>query len=600
MEVPGDNTAPTALQVEGQSNPSHVPDSVPEFSAIHHNSAGYGATDYQIQVSASSTDWSNPAWDSGKTALATSTADNARSGEITYGGPLLTTETTYHWRIKFWDELDREGAWSTETASFSIGLSGSTDIIQNIHFTYDNVGNITQVNDYSSTQAAKVIAYTYDDLYRLTSASTTAASSTPFSRTYTYSSIGNITNKSDQGIYTYSETGYTNPHAATSIGGTNYMYDNNGNITSYGSDSYGWDYRNRLASTQGTATTTYAYDHNNMRVKKTVDETSTIYPNKLFNTKGATTTLHIFDEDGELLASIEGNGTATTAQYIHTDHLGGTNVVTDESKEVVQTLDYYPYGEERIETGIFDEVRKFTGHEYDEESDLTYAEQRYYDQDIGRWMSQDPVFLAVGTTELTELTRLALDQYLSDPQGFNSYSYARNNPLRLVDEEGEWFKDVITGQQSFGDFTIEVGQTAEVLYQSNPVWQSALDNPVETSAIVAVGGGAASYTGIAGVTAASFLKGAAALLNTIGILRTTEGALEYNAQRTNPNAFDQAQIESTRNQLIFDLVTNIAGKAGSAQEQSAIEFLNAALTGVSEASDSFGSSQSSSSDDDNE
>jgi len=76
-----------------------------------------------------------------------------------------------------------------------------------------------------------MLVYMYDDLFRLTSASTTAASSTPFSRTYAYSAIGNITNKSDQGDYTYGETGYTNPHAVTDINGTTLGYDNVGNVT---------------------------------------------------------------------------------------------------------------------------------------------------------------------------------------------------------------------------------------------------------------------------------------------------------------------------------------------------------------------------------
>jgi hypothetical protein len=55
-------------------------------------------------------------------------------------------------------------------------------------------------------------------------------------------------------------------------------YDNNGNVTGYGSDSYSWDYRNRLTqSTAGGTDTFYGYDHNNMRVTKGDGTAATTY-----------------------------------------------------------------------------------------------------------------------------------------------------------------------------------------------------------------------------------------------------------------------------------------------------------------------------------
>lgn len=99
--------------------------------------------------------------------------------------------------------------------------------------------------------------------------------------------------------------------------------------------------------------------------------------------------------------------------------------MTDSTGNVIESSDYYPYGEQRINAGSFTEQRKFTGHEYDAESDLTYANARYYDQNIGRWIAQDPA------------SRDDPNQFLRDPQQFNMYSYARNNPLILVDSTGE-------------------------------------------------------------------------------------------------------------------------------------------------------------------
>ena len=110
---------------------------------------------------------------------------------------------------------------------------------------------------------------------------------------------------SDGGSYTYAETGYANPHAVTSVGGTAYAYDNNGNVTSAGNRGYEWDYQNRLIAA-GTAlgTTTYGYDHTGERVFKAMGSATTSYPNMYYNTDGTTETMHIFSPDGTLLAVV--------------------------------------------------------------------------------------------------------------------------------------------------------------------------------------------------------------------------------------------------------------------------------------------------------
>ncbi|OGG55220.1 hypothetical protein A3D62_01900 [Candidatus Kaiserbacteria bacterium RIFCSPHIGHO2_02_FULL_49_11] len=124
--------------------------------------------------------------------------------------------------------------------------------------------------------------------------------------------------------------------------------------------------------------------------------------------------------------------TATSTYFNHPDHLGGANIVTDSSGDLAQTLDYYPFGAQRVNTkaGNFDEQYKFTGHEQDEDTDLTYAKQRYYGQDYGRFLSVDPVVQNLGMDTRTPLV-------LKDPQLQNSYSYVRNNPLILTDPDGE-------------------------------------------------------------------------------------------------------------------------------------------------------------------
>jgi len=309
--------------------------------------------------------------------------------------------------------------------------------------------------------------------------------------------------------YTYATNtpSYINPHAvATTTGDSTvaYTYDNNGNLTSNGTSTYTWDYNNRLTQAVGNnSTSTYTYNPWGQRVKQTVATTSlasTYYPTKFYNTDGTTPVKHIFAGD-MLIATVTGTGTTSTVSYIHTDHLGGTSVVTDSSGATKELTDYYPYGNTRFDdqTG-FNEQRKFTGHEYDSPTGLSYMNARYYTGTNGRFISQDPLFLAIGDNgQVKQITGQELQRLLADPQALNAYAYARGNPLRLVDPNGEWIWDVVTGRQSWNSFALKVGDAAQTLYNTNSAAQVAMDNPLVPGVVGLVAGGAAGV--IAGASA---------------------------------------------------------------------------------------------------
>jgi RHS repeat-associated protein len=263
--------------------------------------------------------------------------------------------------------------------------------------------------------------------------------------------------------YSYAGAGYANPHAVTSVGGTTSTYDNNGNVTAIDALDYTWDWRNRLAIAErsGGGNTTYGYDHTGQRVVQATGSATTSYPNRYYNVASssltATTTKHIFSPDGTLLATVVGSGTSTASTtYLHPDHLGGTNVATDEDGAVSRTLDYYPYGSPRINTGSFSEQRRFIGEEYDPDTGFSYLNARYYEGNRGQFMSQDPVFLALGSGRWDRQSRENLQALLSDPQFLNAYSYARNNPLIFVDKSGElaFVPLVILGLQVYSAFSL--------------------------------------------------------------------------------------------------------------------------------------------------
>jgi RHS repeat-associated protein len=240
---------------------------------------------------------------------------------------------------------------------------------------------------------------------------------------------------------------YANPHAVTQIANglstTTFAYDNNGNVVQKTLDgtttTYVWDYANRLIGLGvGGATTTYGYDAFGARVLQTGTSTTTIYPFKWYSiasstgtgAKYSTTTDYVFNGD-TLVATVDqqmasGNATGTAKiRYIHPDHLGSTNVVTDENGALVQTLDYYPYGSTRVSVATStNEKRRFIG-QFTDDSALSYLNARYYDNGRGQFLSQDPVF--VGDQK---------QQNLKDPQSLNSYSYANDNPISGKDPNG--------------------------------------------------------------------------------------------------------------------------------------------------------------------
>jgi RHS repeat-associated protein len=117
------------------------------------------------------------------------------------------------------------------------------------------------------------------------------------------------------------------------------------------------------------------------------------------------------------------------------DQLGTPRMVADKSGSLagIKRHDYLPFGEElyanmggRTTTqgySAVDNVRqKFTGYERDGETNLDYAQARYYANSQGRFTSADPLFMT--------------GSRLGDPQQLNIYTYARNNPMKFTDPTG--------------------------------------------------------------------------------------------------------------------------------------------------------------------
>jgi RHS repeat-associated protein len=135
--------------------------------------------------------------------------------------------------------------------------------------------------------------------------------------------------------------------------------------------------------------------------------------------------------DGLALATVEPTGT----KYFHLDHLGTPRRITNSSRAVIASHDYYPFGEEITASSQDAEALKFTGHERDlrdptkTTDDLDYMHARFYNPWIARFLSTDPIGGSPGA-----------------PQSWNRYSYVTNSPLAFNDPDGVR-QNPVTGQR---------------------------------------------------------------------------------------------------------------------------------------------------------
>lgn len=223
-----------------------------------------------------------------------------------------------------------------------------------------------------------------------------------------------------------------------------YDYDLAGNLIADPSGKqYFYDGENRLIKVaQGDPSNViaeYFYDGNGWRVKKIANGVTTRfiydqggrllaeYIGEPVPSLDAPTKEHIYGASG-MLATVE----ADKINYHTPDHLGTPRILTDGFGDVISRRDFYPFGDQIIDSvgnraSVFgyssaDSIRqKFTGYERDDESGLDFAQARYFNSSLGRFMSVDPFR---GSSRV------------GNPQTFNSYLYTLNNPINFVDPLG--------------------------------------------------------------------------------------------------------------------------------------------------------------------
>jgi len=314
----------------------------------------------------------------------------------------------------------------------------------------------------------------YDGLNRLEKSESFVNSVLSRTLDTAYDIRGNLSAKTssiaaDTDVTNYQYTTGKNRLSSVTIGGAGYAlgYDLNGNIEQYdragsGDDRFiAWNARNlpttvvvgnSLEDTTPTAKDEFDYGPDGQRYykKSTWDDSGTQWVEHTFYVGSFEELITDTSNDTQLdsvqksrignsvihIKSFPDTGSPTSSiEYLHRDHLGSVESVTDEQGNELRILAYDPFGERRKEDWLTqlneselqtlaDDLRKstsrgFTGQENLDRTGFVHMNGRIYDPQLGRFLSPDPIVQSPGYS-----------------QSWNRYSYAMNSPMSFDDRSG--------------------------------------------------------------------------------------------------------------------------------------------------------------------
>ncbi|MDE5888408.1 MAG: hypothetical protein K2H20_00135, partial [Bacilli bacterium] len=291
-------------------------------------------------------------------------------------------------------------------------LTREDDLVRNEtkQYVYDNYGNILSKKsyEYNTTNLIKEDKYEYND-----------------------SSWQDLLTKFNNELITYDEIGNT-----TSIGNKKLTWMNGRELSSY---------------SDGTNNISYKYNLNGIRTSKIVNGIKTNYilegTSIIFEDRNGDVIYYIYN-GSELLGFVYKSKT----YYYHKNMFGDIIGILDSNYNEIVKYSYDSWGalvnitdNSNINLGAINPFR-YRSYYYDEETQLYYLNSRYYNPQIGRFINVDGEMSGVG----------------DNLRGYNLFEYTFNNPISLIDEDGDWpkLKNIVTKIAKAAVVVAAIGGTA--------------------------------------------------------------------------------------------------------------------------------------------
>lgn len=308
--------------------------------------------------------------------------------------------------------------------------------IQDLDYGYDDKDNINSITNSQNTSMSQ--SFTYDGLDRI---DTLTINSDVYD--YDYDNVGNREEVTLNGtVYeTYvPSVGNRLDRVIRTTGDRQFTYDTKGNVISDTAFSeptrtYTYNSLNRMKThTQSSEVTYYLYNNLGQRMQKNV---------------GGVISRYIYGQGGELLHEFKANTNDTDYIYlngepiglirnsqlyfVHNDHLGRAEVITDTATTVVWRADNYAFDRSVSSAYSYTYDVGLPGQFWDEEKGNWYNYYRDYDSNSGRYLQSDPLGLG---------------------NGANTYTYVSNNPVINIDPLGLF--DVYAYKTKTGNYMYDV------------------------------------------------------------------------------------------------------------------------------------------------
>ena len=234
-------------------------------------------------------------------------------------------------------------------------------------------------------------------------------------------------------IYDYQ---YNGSNQLTNYDGKELTYDGDGNLASYNGFTYSWSGNHLDNITNADHKISYQYNDKGIRTGKTIDGKDTTFTldseyNIVGQTDGTNTLTFTYDMYNSL-AAMTFNGTSYTYEK---DAQGDIVGLFDSNNSEVVKYTYDSWGKLiSVNGSLADTLGKtnpfrYRSYYYDSESQLYYLQSRYYNPEIGRFISKDNS----GYHDA------------SNPIDSNLYAYVNNNPVNNTDANGHFINTILGG-----------------------------------------------------------------------------------------------------------------------------------------------------------